>query len=480
LGRKRHKERGLFAIYLPVNIPQIHFSAAVAAILCLGGLPADLALSQTETAVTSPVGYLQEQCLGSSDTLLAIPFTRPVAFVGSVTSITGNSLTLNNGSFTAGTYVYNPTGSPAVTDNFYLSIGPLPVALSGTLSVTENSATVTGSGTAFGTQVLVGDRLSINDGYNQISFTVTAVASPTSLTIDRLFLDAAAGSTGATLPNLAATYDHSPYEGRWYMITANGTNTVTVNLNGDTLASVAAGTEVSIIPFWSLNTLFPVANVGTSFTPSTSTNILNTLILIPSYTTAGINIPAATIYYYLSIADNTGWRSYSDSITTDHGNDYLLPDGYFTVRQGNSSPTVNLPFNGAVPMNKLVTSLTTSSTRTHDNPVGLNRPVGVALSSLGLGASDGSFQTTTSSNYIQDELLLYNNASVTINKPASIIYYYVNDLVNNVPNIGWRSYADSVTAPHDSDIIPAASALTIRKAVTGNGQTVDWNNNPNF
>jgi uncharacterized protein (TIGR02597 family) len=476
----------------------------MAATLCLGGLAADRASSQTETAFTSPVGYLQEQCLGSSDTLLAVPFTRPVAYTASVASVSGNTVTLNNsGSFTAGQYVYNPTGSPAVTDNFYLSIGPLPLSLTGTLSVTENSSTVTGSGTAFGAQVLVGDRLTINDGYNQISFTVTAIASPTSLTIDRPYLDAAAGSTSAirsiagpsaksggiirptpqvaaTLSNLAATYDHSPYEGRWYMVTANDASTVTVNLNGDTLAAVAAGTEVSIIPFWSLNTLFPAANAGTSFTPSTSTHVLNTLILIPSYTTAGINISAGTIYYYLSVAGNTGWRSYSDSVNTDHGNDYLLPDGYFTVRQGNGSPTVNLSFDGAVPMNKLVSSFTTSSTQAQDNPVGLNRPVGVALSSLGLNANDGSFQTTTSSHNILDELLVYNNASVTINKPASIIYYYVNDVVNNVPNVGWRSYADSVTTPHDSDIIPAASALTIRKAATPNGQTVDWSNSPNF
>jgi uncharacterized protein (TIGR02597 family) len=246
------------------------------------------------------------------------------------------------------------------------------------------------------------------------------------------------------------------------------------------LSSVAAGTGVSIIPFWSLNTLFPAANAGTSYTPSTSTHVLNTLILIPSYTTAGINLPAATVYYYLSTTGNTGWRSYSDATTTDHGNDYILPDGYFTVRQANSSATVTLAFSGAVPMNKLVTSLTTSSTQAQDNLVGLNRPVGVALSSLGLNAADGSFQTTTSSHNILDELLISNNAAVAINKSASTIYYYVNDIVNNVANVGWRSYGDSVTAPHDSDIIPAASALTIRKAATSNGQTVDWSNNPNF
>ena len=225
--------------------------------------PALTGLGQTYTATTSPVGYLQTQCLANSDTLIAPSFTRPAAFVGSVSSISGNVVTVNSSSLTANGFVYNPSGSPAVTDNFYLIVGPTSTALTGTLAVAQNSTTVTGTGTAFTTQLAVGDRISFYDGANTLTYNVAAIPSATSLTLDRAYAD----SLATTTSGLTGNFDHSPYEGHWYMVTANSASTVTVNLNGDTLSSVAAGTQVSVIPYWSLNSVFPASAAGVSFTP---------------------------------------------------------------------------------------------------------------------------------------------------------------------------------------------------------------------
>jgi hypothetical protein len=79
--------------------------------------------------------------------------------------------------------------------------GNLSSALAGTVTVTQNSAAVTGTGTAFDTELSVGDSIKIGTEV----FTVSAIASATSLTLDSNYL----GSSGSGLnayrdPNLFA------------------------------------------------------------------------------------------------------------------------------------------------------------------------------------------------------------------------------------------------------------------------------------
>lgn len=77
--------------------------------------------------------------------------------------------------------------------------GNLTSALTGTVSVTQNSNLVTGTGTLFTTELKVGDAIKIE---NEI-FTVSAIASNTSLTLDSNYLGASAsGLTAYTDPIL--------------------------------------------------------------------------------------------------------------------------------------------------------------------------------------------------------------------------------------------------------------------------------------
>src|SRR5450432_4755133 len=58
----------------------------------------------------------------------------------------------------------------------------------------------------------------------------------------------------------------SPNEGRIYKITANDATTLTVTVPaGDTLANIQASTQVLIIPYWTLATVFPSSDAGVSF-----------------------------------------------------------------------------------------------------------------------------------------------------------------------------------------------------------------------
>ncbi len=85
------------------------------------------------------------------------------------------------------------------------------------------------------------------------------------------------------------------------------------------------------------------------------------------------------------------------------------------------------------------------------------------LNATGLKMADGSFRAG-------DQLLLFNNAQVGINKSPSAIY--IQTAAANGP---WRMSGDHVN-DRGSDIIPAGTGFIIRKA-TGNGQPDFWTNN---
>ena len=263
----------------------------------------------------------------------------------------------------------------------------------------------------------------------------------------------------------------NPKEGCIYPVTANGAGTITLSLNGDTISALPANAQISLIPYWTLAALFPSANTNVSFTPTTSTRTFRTEVLIPDFSDPGINLATSKTYYFISSGTNVGWRLFGDAITTDHGNDILQPDLYFTVRNQNGAPTLPLVVSGNVPVSKLTVPLATLSTGPQDNPAAVIRPLDVSLNNCGLSPATGSFVATTSTRNFQDELFLYSNAQVGFNKSASSVYFYMNS--------GWRLFGDAITNDHGSDLIPAGTAISIRKA-TAAGLTVFWTNTPTY
>ena len=82
----------------------------------------------------------------------------------------------------------------------------------------------------------------------------------------------------------------NPKEGRMYQITGNTTNQLTVNNGGDDISTVAATTQILVIPYHTMNSVFPASDANVSFVPST--NFLlgrKTTVLIPNYSATGIN-----------------------------------------------------------------------------------------------------------------------------------------------------------------------------------------------
>ncbi|MEY2487455.1 MAG: hypothetical protein QOH39_3103 [Verrucomicrobiota bacterium] len=272
----------------------------------------------------------------------------------------------------------------------------------------------------------------------------------------------------------------NPKEGHIYQITGNTTNTLTVNTSQDSLAGTPANAQLLVIPNLTLGTVWPSTDQNVSFTPTTSTRTIKTEILIPDYAAVGVNQAFSAAYFFINSGSNIGWRKVGDAdLSTPHNDDVLLPDGYFVVRNQNGAATGTLTSLGSVLTKKLAVPLVAQPSVAQDNAVAMVRPIDVKLSDTGLNSADGSFVATTSLRTIKDELLLFNNSSATLNKAPTTAYFYAN--ISG--NVGWRKVGDAdLTTPHDNDLIPAGSAIIIRKSPTGTGQssTAFWLNAPTY
>ena len=274
----------------------------------------------------------------------------------------------------------------------------------------------------------------------------------------------------------------NPKEGRMFQITSNSTNTLTVDTSADNLTDVPANAQLVVIPHWTLATVFPPSDSTVSFTPTTSTRTFKTQLLIPNYDGVGTNLSASAIYFFSNNVNNStnnvGWRVVGDN-ATDKGDDVLIPDGYFIVRNLNNAPTLPLAVAGAVLMKKLSVAQATAANQAQDNALGMQRPVDLRLDQTGLNPADGSFVATTSTRSFGDQLLVFNNAVAALNKSPSAIYFYSNNVNNSTNNVGWRLVGDNTT-DRSATVIPAGSGFIVRKAASGTGNPVFWTNSPTY
>ncbi len=410
--------------------------------------------NSSTSAATDPVGFTSLSLPANSDSRISIPLTRPAAFSGAISAVSGNTLTVaSSAAFTANQFAY---AQGTQSNTYYAIIGPLINTVSGTVSVTNGSNAITATAGLSG--LTAGDEIIVNG----LAYNVASVTDDNDAVLSRAY-------TGTTGTGLTATYDHSPKEGSYYTVTANGTNTLTVNLNGDSLSAVAAGTSVTLIPYWTLGTAFPASDAGTSYTASTGTGGFNrqTQILLPNLTSAGINLASSGTYYNY----NGAWRVAGSDGTASYDDTILPPSTYFTVR--NASATTTFTPAGGVYMNRIVAPLDTQASTAQDNAVALPRPVAVSLNDLGL-IDSGAFSPSTGTGGFArtDTLLVYDNTVLGINKASSATYYYYNG--------GWRLAGTDGTADYGATQIPYGVGFTIRKYATTNAVTSFWQNTRNY
>lgn len=263
-------------------------------------------------------------------------------------------------------------------------------------------------------------------------------------------------------------------DGRWYDITANTANAVTLDLNGDNLDGVVSNDSVLIARYWTLNTLFPPAQATTD--PATTghailaSSALNrkTELLLPDLTGEGINLAPKHTYYILNGTPKT-WKKLNDNSLPDFGDVILYPDTYFLVRHNRGvNQATTLRVIGEVETANLSIFLSTRTDGRQDNHIAIPRPTPVKLSGLGLDTTAFRNSTTLKT---QDELLVFSNEAAARNKAPSATYYRLST--------GWRKFGDGTTN-HDNSTIPAGAGFLLRKAATADGASVPWQNTASY
>lgn len=240
-------------------------------------------------------------------------------------------------------------------------------------------------------------------------------------------------------------------------VASNTGSAITLVNNGIEPTGFDAGTNFKVVEYWTLGTLFPASSANVSFTPSASTTGVarRTQILFPNVTGTGINRSPSSIYFFTG----GSWRS-TLAVSENASNTPILPDSFIIVRNPTTAADgLKLSITGGVNVDPMAIQLDRLTSGGNDNFVSMHLPVDTSLNNLGL-ISSGAFVKSAATTGVarRDQLLIFNNSSVGLNKSPSQIYYYLD--TGSIQ--GWRSTLNS-TADAGNDLIPAGSGFIIRK-----------------
>ena len=89
--------------------------------LALASLALFPSLKPAQAETTAPVGFTSTSLRGESDSAISLPFVRTSAFVGSVQSTSGDTITVSGSPWTANQFVY---AAGSQSNRYYALIGP--------------------------------------------------------------------------------------------------------------------------------------------------------------------------------------------------------------------------------------------------------------------------------------------------------------------------------------------------------------------
>lgn len=205
--------------------------------------------------------------------------------------------------------------------------------------------------------------------------------------------------------------------------------------------NVVAGNEVKIIPFWTLSTLLPSANIPDG-----------TQVLLYNRTQSGVNKSSSNVYTFY-----TGFGWYDGP--TEGNSQVIYPDESFVIRAP-STQSVTISQVGSVPMDKFRTLLINPvAAQDQDIRVTTGSPIPVALSQVFSPGAAGN----------GDSVLVFDDSATGQNKSASQVITYYN-------GFGWYD------GPNDMNslLIQPSQGLVYRKAGSNSSNQVTVSYKPSY
>jgi uncharacterized protein (TIGR02597 family) len=250
-----------------------------------------------------------------------------------------------------------------------------------------------------------------------------------------------------------------PLAGRYYEISSNGTDSVTIVPESSTLQAqgFTAATTFSVIPYWTLNTLFPAGSgVGV-----TTADIFSPVSLVQFRSLAiGKDRAASSTYFYYNGTEEagTGWYN-NDDLGAGIQNDLVIdPSLMATVRNLQPIPKT-ATISGTVPSVVVKTPLITGGS-TNDNYLNPQLPIDLTLAGSGI-----SSVITPATDIFSpvDTVFVYNDSVSSFDKAAfRTFFYYVG---TEEAGTGWYDNDDlGAGLQNNSPVLKAGRAFVIRKA----------------
>lgn len=235
--------------------------------------------------------------------------------------------------------------------------------------------------------------------------------------------------------------------GRSYDVVANGSETLTIDPGADDLAGIVAGDRVKLLPHWSLDSSFPD---GAGITPS-SIFEQETELLVQDSTTPGINLAPVKTFFFTE-----SWKDFNN-VGGDAGGEVIRPHEALLVR--NRDTPTSAVFVGVVPSDTLsVPVRVPAGDSQQDNFLALKRPVPVKLRDAGL---ESTFATSPSTFLLTDQLLVYDDTQIVMNKSPRYTYYRDGGGT-------WRRFGEgSDYDAGDEEIFTPGTGVILRKLGTG-------------
>jgi len=271
-------------------------------------------------------------------------------------------------------------------------------------------------------------------------------------------------------------------EGAVLPVTALVSRTLTVTpgtydlstLHTESADGLAEGAIVAVIPYWTLDTVFPA---GAGVQASTDPLTITTQVLMFNDSVVGINRSASAVYFYYAGDGyySAGWYCQGDFSAT-RGTTRLPPNHYFMVRHPVGSNT-ELILTGSVQLSgQRIPVGTIQSSRAQDNLLSIPVPVPVTLDASGLNASD-AFTATTDILTVKDKLLIFDNTTTGKNKSASAVYFYFAG--DGFYSAGWYRFGDFSQTVGTVSLKPGEGFI-IRKAAIITPATNTWTLVPSY